>query len=442
MPVVHSLMGVDVLPAGHPLRVGMIGTYGNRWANIAIARSDLLLVLGSRLDIRQTGADVGVLRRGPDDPPRRLRRRRRSTTASRAATRIEADLGAFLAPRRPLAGGAAPVGRAWLAELAALRDRWPDTAELDGVPGINPNAFMHELARGVAARPRPSSSTSASTRCGPPSRSTSAAGQRFLTSGGMGAMGFALPAAIGAALAVDAPGRDDRRRRRLPAQHPGAADGRRDRRRDEDRDPRQRRSTAWSASSRRATSTAATSRPSWGYSAPDFARVAAAYGIAATTVAEPARGRRRARGRCGATRRRPHLLVVEGRRAPPTPTRSSPSAGRSPRWSRWRRRSRCSGEALASASRRTTAARDDSRGWRSSASRPGGDGRARHRRALRDRQRVGRRDQRGDDRLRAVAAARRSATSATSDVGPAAQRHGVDRAGRRASGAGCTRRTT
>src|SRR6185312_564532 len=33
VPVVNSLMGVDALPYDHPLRVGMIGTYGNRWAN-------------------------------------------------------------------------------------------------------------------------------------------------------------------------------------------------------------------------------------------------------------------------------------------------------------------------------------------------------------------------------------------------------------------------
>src|ERR1035437_9506650 len=58
VPVVHSLMGVDVLPYTHPLRVGMIGSYGNRWANWAIGTSDLLLVLGSRLDVRQTGSDT------------------------------------------------------------------------------------------------------------------------------------------------------------------------------------------------------------------------------------------------------------------------------------------------------------------------------------------------------------------------------------------------
>jgi acetolactate synthase I/II/III large subunit len=47
IPVVHSLMGVDLLPYMHPNRVGMIGSYGNRWANKALAKSDLVIVLGS-----------------------------------------------------------------------------------------------------------------------------------------------------------------------------------------------------------------------------------------------------------------------------------------------------------------------------------------------------------------------------------------------------------
>ena len=58
IPVVCSLMGVDVLPYGHPLRVGLIGSYGNRWGNLAIGKSDFMLVLGSRLDVRQTGSEA------------------------------------------------------------------------------------------------------------------------------------------------------------------------------------------------------------------------------------------------------------------------------------------------------------------------------------------------------------------------------------------------
>jgi len=58
VPTVHSLMAVDSLPYEDTNRIGLIGTYGNRWANTALGNSDFLLVLGSRLDIRQTGSDT------------------------------------------------------------------------------------------------------------------------------------------------------------------------------------------------------------------------------------------------------------------------------------------------------------------------------------------------------------------------------------------------
>ncbi len=58
IPVVHSLMGVDLLPSVDELNVGMIGSYGNRWANLSLNDADWLLVLGSRLDVRQTGAQT------------------------------------------------------------------------------------------------------------------------------------------------------------------------------------------------------------------------------------------------------------------------------------------------------------------------------------------------------------------------------------------------
>lgn len=55
LPVVVSLMGKDCFPHNHPLFSGFIGAYGNRYGNIALSKSDVLLVLGSRLDSRQIG---------------------------------------------------------------------------------------------------------------------------------------------------------------------------------------------------------------------------------------------------------------------------------------------------------------------------------------------------------------------------------------------------
>jgi acetolactate synthase-1/2/3 large subunit len=193
-------MGVDVLPSDHPLRVGLIGTYGNRWANLAVGRSDLLLVLGSRLDIRQTGADTEFLTAGraifhvdcvADEINRRV-------SGCRA---IHEGLRQFLeaALQRPQLPAVSRAG--WLAELAELRRAWPDTGELAELAGINPNAFMHQLARASAGAAAYAVDVGQHQMWAAQSIDLRP-GQRFFTSGGMGSMGFALPAGVGASLAL------------------------------------------------------------------------------------------------------------------------------------------------------------------------------------------------------------------------------------------------
>lgn len=55
MPVLSSMIAMDLLPYEHALNYGFIGAYGSRTANFIAAKSDLILVLGSRMDIRQVG---------------------------------------------------------------------------------------------------------------------------------------------------------------------------------------------------------------------------------------------------------------------------------------------------------------------------------------------------------------------------------------------------
>jgi acetolactate synthase-1/2/3 large subunit len=56
IPAVTSLLGKGSIDETYPYYMGMIGSYGNRCANMCIANSDLLIALGTRLDTRQTGA--------------------------------------------------------------------------------------------------------------------------------------------------------------------------------------------------------------------------------------------------------------------------------------------------------------------------------------------------------------------------------------------------
>jgi acetolactate synthase-1/2/3 large subunit len=197
LPVVSSLHGVDVLPFAHPLHVGMIGSYGNRWANGAIGRADLLLVLGARLDIRQTGADTTFFKGDRtifhvDCEAGEINHR---VLGCRA---VVGDLHAFLTAlaERTRELLAWPE---WLADLERERERWPDTGELPDISGINPNVLMHALSAASGAAGTFVSDVgqhqmwaAQSLEIGPD--------QRFLTSGGMGAMGSGLPLALGAAV--------------------------------------------------------------------------------------------------------------------------------------------------------------------------------------------------------------------------------------------------
>ncbi|HKO95964.1 MAG TPA: thiamine pyrophosphate-binding protein [Pyrinomonadaceae bacterium] len=203
VPVVNSLMAVDALPFDDPLRVGMIGSYGNRWANLAIGRSDFLLVLGSRLDVRQTGSQTEMFKGERtifhvDCEGVEINNRIKNCFA------IVSDLKEFLSTALGTLKGRDLHARSeWLEEIESLRSAWPDTSELSKSRGINPNALMHRLsvvANGAAAYVvdvgQHQMWAAQSLELGPT--------QRFLTSGGMGSMGFALPAAIGACFAAPA----------------------------------------------------------------------------------------------------------------------------------------------------------------------------------------------------------------------------------------------
>ena len=204
VPVVTSLMGLDSIPYHDPLRVGMIGSYGNRWANIALGTADFVLVVGSRLDVRQTGSETVAFKEGKqiihvDCDPGETNNRVKDCVA------IHAEIPDFLTAAIESAQDFDwPSRTEWMQHLDCLRREWPDTNEVAGALGINPNVLMHRISDAfphagayVVDVGQHQMWAAQSLELGPD--------QRFLTSGGMGSMGFALPAAIGAVLS--SPGR-------------------------------------------------------------------------------------------------------------------------------------------------------------------------------------------------------------------------------------------
>jgi acetolactate synthase-1/2/3 large subunit len=204
IPVVHSLMAVDVLPFSDELRVGMIGTYGNRWANVALGHCDCLLVLGSRLDVRQTGSDTLAFTAGRhiihvDCETGEINNRLKGCSGIVATLPEFLQAAVAVAARRNFGDQ-----KQWRAEIDGWKREWPDTAELAGIPGINPNVFLHRLSACSAAAGAYVVDVGQHQMWAAQSIDVRQ-DQRFLTSGGMGSMGFALPAAIGAAVSTGRP---------------------------------------------------------------------------------------------------------------------------------------------------------------------------------------------------------------------------------------------
>jgi len=89
----------------------------------------------------------------------------------------------------------------WADEIVSYKTKWPDTAELNDITGINPNAFFHRLSEFSGAAAVFVADVGQHQMWAAQSLELGSQ-QRFITSGGMGAMGFALPGAIGAAVAL------------------------------------------------------------------------------------------------------------------------------------------------------------------------------------------------------------------------------------------------
>jgi len=202
VPVVHSLMAVDTLPHENICNFGMIGSYGNRWSNLAISDADVLLVLGSRLDVRQTGSDIEGFVQGRtvfhidcDEAELNLHVKGCKTYVADLAEAIPLLLAEFKKIKQD-----ENVDRvSWKREIESLRLKWPDTQEKTDTGGINPNEFMHVLSKAALSACAYVVDVGQHQMWAAQSLELTSE-QRFITSGGMGAMGFALPTAIGVAV--------------------------------------------------------------------------------------------------------------------------------------------------------------------------------------------------------------------------------------------------
>ncbi len=195
IPYASTLLGLGAVPGSHPLSLGMMGMHGEAWVNQAIQEADLLLAFGMRFDDRVTGrlADYApnAKKIHVDVDPSEFHKNVPVDLA------LHGDLKATLARLLP---NAKPRRRGdWLARLrdlkgdAAVRDiqNLPDTGDLHAAHVIHDLWRLTEGAAIVVTDVGQHQMWEAQYYRHDAERS-------LLTSGGLGTMGFALPAAIGA----------------------------------------------------------------------------------------------------------------------------------------------------------------------------------------------------------------------------------------------------
>jgi acetolactate synthase-1/2/3 large subunit len=194
LPTVSTLMALGAMPTDHPQSLGMLGMHAAPYTNLALEECDLLIALGARFDDRATGKVAefcpGASVIHVDIDPAELGKIRRPTLAARA------DVGRFLAELLAILPERARTD--WNARIATLKAEHP----MD-MPGADDPSRPYGLIRAVARHA--GRDAIVATDVGQHQMWTAQAfpfcrPRQWLTSGGLGTMGFGLPAALGAAL--------------------------------------------------------------------------------------------------------------------------------------------------------------------------------------------------------------------------------------------------
>lgn len=187
MPVVSTMMGLGVMDAACPQFLGMLGSYGKSIASRAAHEADLLILCGARVADRAIQSPEAV-------------------TAKVIHIDIDpAEIGKNIHADIPIVGDVKQVLQALAAAVASLPSRGWETllagyqAPPRGTAGsehVEPRLFLRELW-GILPKDTILAADVGQSQIW---AANNFYGKHFLTSGGLGTMGYALPAAIGALL--------------------------------------------------------------------------------------------------------------------------------------------------------------------------------------------------------------------------------------------------
>ena len=206
LPVAPTLMGLGGFPSAHPLSLGMLGMHGTYAANMAVAQSDLLIAVGVRFDDRVTGKlatfapnarvihiDIDPANIGKNVVPS-------LSIAADAKEAFSELLALSRAKEKAKLQESVDAREIWWQQIRDWQRSQPlrFTGSLNQIKPQNVINELHRLTNGEAIITTDVGQHQMWVAQFYPFRRS----RQLITSGGLGTMGFGLPAAIGAQLAV------------------------------------------------------------------------------------------------------------------------------------------------------------------------------------------------------------------------------------------------
>lgn len=200
IPVVTTLLGKGCFPSSHPLSLGPVGMHGSKYANMAMTECDLIIAAGARFSDRVTGKldefapNAKVIH--IDIDPAEIGKIREANVP--IVGDAQGILGGIVAQLEK--SSAEPVDAEWVETVNEWRERWP---YYDDQFNDYPNQIVPEVALDELSKQLDPDNSIVTTEVGQHQMWAHQHigrehARSFLSSGGLGTMGFGFPAAIGA----------------------------------------------------------------------------------------------------------------------------------------------------------------------------------------------------------------------------------------------------
>lgn len=198
LPVVSTMMGLDGLNHDFENYVGFMGAYGNRFSNMSVANSDCLIVLGSRLTSRQTSTIYDSFAREAkiihiDIDENELNKNVKEYMSINCDLKFALNEIINYMVNNELKFDHSE----WRLKIKGYKSKFPSYPTQKHDDFLDPNEFMHMLSKELDNNAIISLDVGQNQVWACQSIDLKK-GQRMITSGGMGSMGFSLPASVGA----------------------------------------------------------------------------------------------------------------------------------------------------------------------------------------------------------------------------------------------------